>query len=70
MAREQSGLGFRGVLFSLLFLASGATALVYQVTWVRDLGLIFGSTFEATSVGSPSRTIRSLKMLSPPPRPA
>lgn len=34
----------------LLFLLSGATALVYQVTWLRNLSLIFGASFEATSI--------------------
>ena len=34
----------------LLFLLSGATALVYQVTWLRDLSLVFGASFEATSI--------------------
>ena len=33
-----------------LFIASGATALVYQVTWFRNLSLIFGTSFEATSI--------------------
>ncbi len=33
-----------------LFLASGATALVYQVTWTRNLSLIFGASFEAISI--------------------
>ncbi|MBD3867459.1 MAG: spermidine synthase [Acidobacteria bacterium] len=33
----------------LLFFLSGATALVYQVIWLRQLILIFGSTLFATS---------------------
>jgi spermidine synthase len=33
-----------------LFLFSGATALVYQVTWLRELSLIFGASFYATSI--------------------
>jgi len=37
-------------LVYLLFLLSGGTALVYQVTWVRDLSLIFGASFQATSI--------------------
>jgi spermidine synthase len=37
-------------LIHLLFLASGATALVYQVTWLRNLSLVFGVSFEATSI--------------------
>src|SRR5262245_12081729 len=38
------------LLIALLFLLSGATALVYQVTWVRDLSLIFGASHQATSI--------------------
>jgi spermidine synthase len=38
------------LLVSLLFLLSGATALVYQITWVRNLTLIFGASFQATSI--------------------
>ena len=34
----------------VLFLLSGATALVYQVTWLRNLSLVFGASFEATSI--------------------
>ena len=37
-------------LIHLLFLVSGATALVYQVTWLRNLSLVFGASFEATSI--------------------
>lgn len=33
-----------------LFFFSGATALVYQVVWLRDLSLIFGASFHATSI--------------------
>lgn len=33
----------------LLFFLSGATGLVYQVVWLRQLVLVFGSTLEATS---------------------
>ena len=28
----------------LLFFASGVSGLVYQVIWVRQLGLVFGNT--------------------------
>ncbi len=34
----------------LLFIASGATGLVYEVTWFRHLSLIFGASFGATSI--------------------
>ncbi|NQZ97587.1 MAG: fused MFS/spermidine synthase [Myxococcales bacterium] len=33
-----------------LFLGSGATALVYQVSWTRNLSLIFGASYEAISI--------------------
>ncbi len=34
----------------LLFFASGVAALVYQVLWVRELGLLFGSTARAAAI--------------------
>lgn len=34
----------------VLFLASGAAALAYQVLWVRELGLIVGSTAQAAAL--------------------
>ena len=40
--------GYLGAIFAL-FLFSGATALIYQVIWLRQLILIFGSTQFATS---------------------
>ena len=33
-----------------LFLASGATALIYQVVWIRTLTLTVGASFEAVSI--------------------
>ncbi len=33
-----------------LFLVSGAAALIYQVLWVRELGLLFGSTAQAAAM--------------------
>ena len=39
----------RGVLVLLLFV-SGFAALVYQVLWVRELGLLFGSTAQAAAL--------------------
>ncbi|MEE3328250.1 MAG: fused MFS/spermidine synthase [Myxococcota bacterium] len=33
-----------------LFVASGATSLVYEVTWFRNLSLTFGASFQATSI--------------------
>jgi spermidine synthase len=38
------------LLIHALFLLSGGTALVYQVTWVRNLSLIFGASHQATSI--------------------
>lgn len=39
---------FRGGLLALFFL-SGLTGLVYQVLWLRELGLLFGNTAYATA---------------------
>ncbi|UCD75936.1 MAG: fused MFS/spermidine synthase [Phycisphaerales bacterium] len=41
--------GIRLLVYGL-FLVSGATALVYQVAWTRNLSLIFGASFEAISI--------------------
>lgn len=38
------------LVISGLFLFSGATALVYQVAWTRNLSLIFGASHEAVSI--------------------
>ena len=37
-------------LLGVLFVFSGAAALVYQVLWVRELGLLFGSTAQAAAL--------------------
>lgn len=37
-------------LLGTLFVFSGAAALVYQVLWVRELGLLFGSTAQAAAL--------------------
>ena len=37
------------VLVAILFFCSGASALVYQVLWLRKLGLVFGVTVYAAS---------------------
>lgn len=37
-------------LFAALMIASGAAALIYQITWIRNLSLVFGASYEATSV--------------------
>jgi len=39
-----------GLVVSGLFLFSGATALVYQVAWTRNLSLIFGASHQAISI--------------------
>ena len=36
-------------LILLLFFCSGASALIYQVLWLRKLGLVFGVTVYAAS---------------------
>ena len=38
------------IMLGILFFASGAAALTYQVLWVRELGLLFGSTAEAAAL--------------------
>ena len=42
--------GDRTGVVLVLFLASGAAALAYQVLWVRELGLIVGSTAQAAAL--------------------
>src|SRR5438309_729643 len=37
------------LLLYVCFFVSGATALVYEVAWIRELTLVFGSTTFATS---------------------
>lgn len=37
----------RAALYGVLFFASGAAGLVYQVVWMRELGLLFGNTAQA-----------------------
>ncbi len=39
----------RFALIGLLLMGSGACALIYQVTWLRELRLVFGSTTAAAS---------------------
>jgi spermidine synthase len=41
--------GSAAAVLHLLFFLSGAAALVYQVTWVRSLGLVFGGSHLAVS---------------------
>ncbi|MGY6708470.1 MAG: fused MFS/spermidine synthase [Rhizobiaceae bacterium] len=40
----------QSALLAILFFISGAAALIYQVLWVRELGLLFGSTAEAAAL--------------------
>jgi spermidine synthase len=41
--------GARGRLLCGLLFASGAAGLIYQVLWMKQLGLLFGNTAQATS---------------------
>ncbi len=51
MPTWESNLKERKYLFVyFLFVASGATSLVYEVTWFRNLSLTFGASFQATSI--------------------
>lgn len=48
---KESALGiFRGVIVLILFFLSGATALIYEVLWSKQLGLMLGSTIQAQTV--------------------
>jgi spermidine synthase len=40
----------RVLILSFLFFLSGFAALIYQVLWVRELGLLFGSTAHAAAI--------------------
>lgn len=42
------GPGHRGLIHAI-FLVSGAVSLVYQVLWMRQLGVLFGNTAQATA---------------------
>ena len=44
------GRGGRGWPLWILYFVSGFAALAYQVLWVRELGLLFGSTAQAASL--------------------
>ncbi|MGR8935103.1 MAG: fused MFS/spermidine synthase [Gammaproteobacteria bacterium] len=37
------------VLLALLFFVSGATALIYEMLWLKELGLLFGNTSQAAA---------------------
>jgi spermidine synthase len=48
---QEPGLGWRrGAALLGIFMVSGATALVYQILWVRELSLTLGSTVQAISL--------------------
>lgn len=48
---EAPALGFpRSLLIYTLFFLSGAAALAYQISWSRQLGLLFGHTVHAAAV--------------------
>jgi spermidine synthase len=38
------------IILTFLFLFSGFAALVYQILWVRELGLLFGSTAQGAAI--------------------
>ena len=40
----------KGSIFYAVFFLSGATGLVYQVIWVRLMGLVYGNTSHAISI--------------------
>lgn len=42
-------MGTRVLPVGLLFFLSGSSALIYEVLWARQLGLVFGTTAQATS---------------------
>ena len=48
-SRASGGYDWRLPILSVFFFCSGACALVYQVLWLRLLGLVFGVTTYATS---------------------
>jgi spermidine synthase len=48
-AEQQASAALRLLVF-LLFFFSGATALVYQIAWVRSLTLTFGASHEAVGI--------------------
>ena len=39
---------------SILFFCSGASALIYQILWLRMMGLVFGVTIYAVSTAAAS----------------
>src|SRR5437773_983021 len=39
----------RGLIYALFF-GSGASGLVYEVAWVRELGLVFGNTVQSAAL--------------------
>jgi spermidine synthase len=49
-APETAHRRYATALLLLLFFASGFAALTYQVLWVRQLGLLFGSTAQAAAL--------------------
>ena len=47
---EAPGRNTRPYSFALLFVLSGATALIYEVLWIRELRVVLGSTIYSSSV--------------------
>lgn len=48
-SHPEPAIGMTAVLIVILFLLSGFLGLVYEVVWIRKLGLVFGSTSIALS---------------------
>ena len=48
-AADKRRLRFDGVVY-LLFLISGAAGLIYEISWSRQIGLLFGHTVHAAAV--------------------
>ncbi len=49
-AGSSSIAGFNFRIFSFIFFVSGGTSLVYQVAWVRELSLFFGSDIYSAAI--------------------
>ena len=50
LAKEPSVARLQFRIFSLIFFVSGGTSLVYQVAWVRELSLFFGSDVYSAAI--------------------
>jgi len=50
IAQAQGGIPVVRKAVLLLFLVSGTAGLVYEVTWTRAFGVVFGNTVFAVSI--------------------